>query len=129
MSYYNNRIFKNTSVKDLRPKVEAALKTQGFGVLTEIDFQATMKKKIDKDYLPHLILGACSPEYADKVVSLEPQVSTLLPCNVTLRELDNGDVEVAAMDPSVAMQMIENEKVKTHAKEVRDKLEKVLKEI
>ncbi|MGO2101524.1 MAG: DUF302 domain-containing protein [Psychroflexus halocasei] len=129
MTYYKNRIFKDTSVKDLRPKVEAALKTQGFGVLTEIDFQATMKKKLDKDYLPHLILGACSPEYADKVVSLEPQVSTLLPCNVTLRELENGDVEVAAMDPSVAMQMIENEKVNAHAKEVRDKLEKVLKEI
>ncbi|MGO1728313.1 MAG: DUF302 domain-containing protein [Flavobacteriaceae bacterium] len=129
MIYYKNRTFQNTSVKELRPKVEAALKKEGFGILTEIDFQATMKKKLNKDYLPHLILGACSPEYADKVVCLEPQVSTLLPCNVTLRELENGDIEVAAMDPAVAMQMIENEEINTHAKELRDKLQSVLKAI
>ena len=83
--------------------MEEALKAEGFGVLTEIDIQATMKKKLDKDYLPHLILGACNPVYADKVLSIDPNISTMLPCNVTIRQLENGEIEVAAINPHAAM--------------------------
>lgn len=108
MKYYNSKIINSTTVATIRPKVEAALKEEGFGVLTEIDLQATMKKKLNKDYLPHLILGACSPVYADKVVSIEPTISTMLPCNVTLRELGNGNVEIAIIDPSAAMGAVGN---------------------
>ena len=92
MKYYNAKNIPNTTVEKLRPKVEEELKKEGFGVLTEIDIQATMKKKLDKDYLPHLILGACNPVYADKVISIEPTISTMLPCNVTLRQLEDGSV-------------------------------------
>ena len=96
MKYYISKTLANSTVKALRPKVEEALKAEGFGVLTEIDLQAVMKAKLDKDYLPHIILGACSPVYADKVLSIDPNMSTLLPCNVTLRELETGGVEVIA---------------------------------
>ncbi|HRP61059.1 MAG TPA: DUF302 domain-containing protein, partial [Vicingus sp.] len=100
-----------------------------FGVLTEIDIQATMKKKLDKDYLPHVILGACNPVYADKVLSIEPTISTMLPCNVTLRQLPNGDVEIAIIDPLAAMGAVGNSDLEVHAKEVNEKLERALANI
>lgn len=129
MNYYNSKIISNTTVAAIRPKVEAELKKEGFGVLTEIDLQATMKKKLNKDYLPHLILGACSPIYADKVISVEPTISTMLPCNVTLRELTNGDVEIAIVDPSAAMGAVGNPDLETPAAEVQEKLMTVLNNI
>jgi uncharacterized protein (DUF302 family) len=129
MNYYNSKIISNTTVAAIRPKVEAELKKEGFGVLTEIDLQATMKKKLNKDYLPHLILGACNPVYADKVISIEPTISTMLPCNVTLRELTNGDVEIAIVDPSAAMGAVGNANLETPAAEVQEKLITVLNNI
>jgi len=84
MKHYKSKIIKGVSVNEIRPKVEEELKKVGFGVLTEINIQKVMKEKLDKDYLPHIILGACSPVYADKILSLDPSISTLLPCNVTL---------------------------------------------
>jgi len=129
MNYYNSKIIKGKDFTLVRTEVEAALKEEGFGVLTEIDFQATMKKKLDKDYLPHVILGACNPTYADKVVSIEPHISTLLPCNVTIREMENGDIEVSAMDPSAAMKVVENDEIIQHAEEVNEMLKNVLKKI
>ncbi len=129
MNYYNSKIIAGTTVAALRPKVEAALKNEGFGVLTEIDLQATMKSKLNKDYLPHVILGACNPVYADKVLSIAPTVSTMLPCNVTLRELGNGDVEVAMIAPSVAMRAIANDELAQAAMEVEEKLRIVLSAI
>lgn len=129
MKYYNAKIVENTTLSALRPKVEAALKKQGFGVLTEIDLQATMKAKLDKAYLPHVILGACNPVFADKVLTAEPRISTMLPCNVTLRELGNGNVEVAAMDPMGAMSAVDNKEVAQLAQEVQQLLENVIKEI
>jgi uncharacterized protein (DUF302 family) len=122
MKYYNSRIINGTNIVALRPMIEEELKKVGFGVLTEIDIQATMKKKLDKDYLPHLILGACNPVYADKVLSIEPSISTMLPCNVTLRELGNGNVEVAVIDPSAAMGAVGNSALEAPAKEVQEKL-------
>ncbi len=129
MKYYHSKTLTNTSVLALRPKVEAALKEEGFGVLTEIDIQATMKKKLGKDYLPHLILGACNPVYADKVLSIAPQISTMLPCNVTLRELEDGGVEISIIDPLAAMGVVGNPDLEVHASEVNEKLKKVLEVI
>jgi uncharacterized protein (DUF302 family) len=126
MKYFNSKKISGTTVSAIRPKVEEELKKEGFGVLTEIDIQATMKKKLDKDYLPHLILGTCNPVYADKVISIEPTISTMLPCNVTLRELENGDVEIAIIDPSAAMGTVGNADLENAAKEVQEKLMKVL---
>ena len=122
MKYYNSKTIIDTTISAIRPKVEEGLQKEGFGVLTEIDIQAIMKKKLDKDYLPHLILGACNPVYADKVLSIEPTISTMLPCNVTLRELGNGNVEVAVIDPSAAMGSVGNTDLEIPAKEVQEKL-------
>lgn len=129
MKYYNAKNIPNTTLEKLRPKVEEELKKEGFGVLTEIDIQATMKKKLDKDYLPHLILGACNPVYADKVISIEPTISTMLPCNVTLRQLEDGSVQIAIIDPAAAMGAIGNPSLETPAKEVQEKLMNVLNNI
>jgi len=129
MKYYNSKIIAGTTIAAIRPKVEEELKKEGFGVLTEIDLQATMKKKLDKDYLPHVILGACNPVYADKVLSIEPTISTMLPCNVTLRELANGDIEIAMIAPSVAMGAIGNNALADAAKDVEEKLMSVLNNI
>lgn len=129
MKYYHAKTIKATTIEAIRPKVEEELKKEGFGVLTEIDIQATMKKKLDKDYLPHVILGACNPVYADKVLSIEPTISTMLPCNVTLRQLPNGDVEIAIIDPLAAMGAVGNSALEVHAKEVNEKLERALANI
>lgn len=126
MNFYNSKIIKGKSFTSLRHEIEAALKTEGFGILTEIDFQATMKNKLDKEILPHTILGACNPVYADKVVSLDPHVSTMLPCNVTLRQLEDESIEVSTINPAAAMGSINNPKIELYAKEVQDKLVKVL---
>lgn len=126
MTYHHSRTFSNTSLEELRPRVEAALKEEGFGILTEIDIQATMKKKLDKDYLPHIILGACNPVYADKILSKEPNISTLLPCNVCIRELENGDFEVSAMNPEVAMQSVKNPDIEEDAGVVGQKLQSII---
>ena len=129
MKYYNSKTIKGTTIAAIRSKVEAELKKEGFGILTEIDLQATMKNKLNKDYLPHVILGACNPMYADKVLSLEPTISTMLPCNVTLRELESGDVEVAMIAPSVAMGAIGNSELEQAAIDVEAKLSNVLNNI
>ncbi|MCB9186469.1 MAG: DUF302 domain-containing protein [Flavobacteriales bacterium] len=129
MNYYISKTIHNTTIREIRPKVEEELRKEGFGVLTEIDIQATMKKKLDKDYLPHVILGACNPVFADKVLSVEPQISTLLPCNVTLRELGNGNVEIAAVDPLGAMSAVDNQDIAAYAAEIREKLSKVVHNI
>jgi uncharacterized protein (DUF302 family) len=126
MKYYNSKIINGATIATLRPMIEEELQKEGFGVLTEIDIQATMKKKLDKDYLPHVILGACNPVYADKVLSIEPSISTMLPCNVTLRELGNGNVEVAVIDPSAAMGAIGNPALEAPANEVQEKLMRFL---
>lgn len=129
MKYYNSKIITNTTLAEMRPKVVEELKKEDFGMLTEIDLKATMKNKLNKDYLPHVILGACNPEYADKVLSLEPTISTMLPCNVTIRELGNGNVEIAIIDPSAAMGAVGNSELEEAANEVQNKLMRVLNNI
>lgn len=129
MDYFHSKTFVDTTVDSMRPKVEEALKKEGFGVLTEIDIQATMKKKLDKEYLPHLILGACNPVFADKVLSEDQHISLMLPCNVTIRELQNKEIEVAMMNPMEVMKAIGNSTIELYATEVNEKLHRVLANI
>jgi uncharacterized protein (DUF302 family) len=129
MSYFNSKNISGTTVAAIRPKVEEALKAEGFGVLTEIDIQATMKKKLDKDYLPHLILGTCNPVFADKVLAIDQHISLMLPCNVTIRQLENEEIEVAIINPLEAMKVIGDPIIENYAHEVNEKLNRVLKSI
>lgn len=107
-------------------RVTEALKTEGFGVLTEIDVSATLKKKIGVDYPAYRILGACNPALAYEALQLENKVGTMLPCNVVVRDAGNGQIEVAAVDPVASMQAIDNPALKQAASVVRAKLEKVI---
>ncbi len=129
MSFFNSKIITATTMQATRLKVEEALKTEGFGVLTEIDIQATMKKKLDKDYLPHLLLGVCNPAFADNVLSVDQHISLMLPCNVTIREIGNDEIEVAIINPLEAMKAIDNPSIVAYAKEVSEKLHRALEYI
>ncbi|MCP5095181.1 MAG: DUF302 domain-containing protein, partial [Chloroflexi bacterium] len=108
MSYTIDRIFQTSSFDAIVERARTALQDQGFGVLTEIDVKATMKMKIDEDMNDYLILGACNPKLAFGALGVEPKVGAMLPCNVIVRSLDNGDVEVSAVDPQVSMSGIDN---------------------
>lgn len=107
-------------------RVEAALKEEGFGVLTRIDVRETMKAKLDKDFRPYVILGACNPTLAYEALQLEDKVGTMLPCNVVVQQPSRGKIEVAAVDPVASMQAIDNPQLKEAAKAVREKLSRVI---
>jgi uncharacterized protein (DUF302 family) len=102
-----------------------ALKVEGFGVLTEIDVQDTLKKKLGVDYPPYKILGACNPPLAFRALTAAPEVGLLLPCNVTVRQLDDGIIEVALVDPLMMMDVAQNPSLKPIAAEARTRLERV----
>ncbi len=121
MSYTIDRIIPGTDIDEVDARVRAALADKGFGVLTEIDVKATMKKKIDKDMAGYRILGACNPNMAWKAIGLEPKVGAMLPCNVILREVEGG-IEVSAIDPVASMSAIDNDELKAVAAEVREML-------
>ena len=107
-------------------KVTEALSTQGFGVLTEIDVAATLKKKLDKDMAPYKILGACNPVLANQAISAVPEIGLLLPCNVLVRVTDEGKTHISFMDPLAVMGLVGDDAVVPLATEVRQSLEKVL---
>jgi len=102
-----------------------ALSKEGFGVLTDIDVAATMKKKLGRDFRPYRILGACNPQLAYRALTLEDKIGTMLPCNVIVQQHDGG-VEVSAVDPVASMQAIQNPDLAEVAKEVRAKLKRVI---
>jgi len=107
-------------------KVTEALKAEGFGVLTEIDVKATLKKKIDVDFRPYMILGACNPTFAHKALLAEDKIGTMLPCNVIVQDIGDGKVEVSAVDPMASMSAVENPSLGEIAGEVQAKLKKVI---
>mgnify|MGYP006312144195 CR=1 FL=1 len=125
MSYYMSTIVPK-SFDETIDAVQAELAKEGFGVLTEIDVAATMKKKLDINYLRYRILGACNPPFAHKALSIENRIGTMLPCNVIVREQEDGTIEVAAVDPAASMQAIENKELESVAGEVRAKLQRVI---
>ena len=113
-------------MSDAVEKVTEALKEEGFGVLTEIDVQATLKKKIGAEFRGYRILGACNPQFAYQALQAEDKIGTMLPCNVIVQERDNGQVEISAVDPMASMQAIDNPMLENIAKEVRQRLINVI---
>ena len=106
--------------------VTQALAKEGFGVLTEIDVQATLKKKLNLDRPPYKILGACNPQFAAKALDAEPQIGALLPCNVVVRVDDAGATRVEVMDPHAVLELVGRPEINAVAGEVRDRLQRVL---
>lgn len=121
MSYYISTRLK-CAFDDAIARAEAALKTEGFGVISRIDIQQTLKSKIDVDFRPYTILGACNPTLAHEALQLEDKVGLMLPCNVIVQQFDPGEVEIAAIDPVASMQAISNPKLVKAADTVREKL-------
>lgn len=106
-------------------RVREELQKEGFGVLTEIDMQATLKKKLDADIRPYKILGACNPPFALKSLQAEDYIGLMLPCNVLLQQRENG-TEVSAIDPVASMMAVKNPQLEATAAEVREKLKRVI---
>lgn len=128
MKYYHTTTMQNSSFDEVIEKVTEALKKEGFGVLTEIDVQSTLKEKLDEDFRPYRILGACNPPFAHKALLAEDKIGAMLPCNVIVQQIDN-EIEVAAVDPVASMQAVENDKLEGIAKEIRNKLRSVIESL
>lgn len=128
MSYYFNKIVNGEFSKVIE-NVTEELKKEGFGILTEIDIKATLKKKLDVDFRNYRILGACNPSFAYKALQIEEKVGTMLPCNVVVQERPDGKIEVSAVDPVASMQAIDNAKLGEVAQVIQQKLKKAINNI
>lgn len=125
MGYYFNTML-DVPFEEAVSRVTEALKAEGFGVLTDIDVKATMKKKLEVDFRNYRILGACNPGYAHRALEIEDKIGTMLPCNVIVQEHPGGQVEVAAVDPIASMQAIDDPALAGIAQEVQAKLRAVI---
>ncbi len=125
MAYYNSKTL-STSFDDAVEKVTAALFTEGFGVISEIDLHEKIKHKLGVDFKRYRILGACNPAYSYRALQAEDKIGVMLPCNVLVIEQGEGNIEIAAVNPSEAMGAVHNETVRQVATEVGEKLRKVL---
>lgn len=125
MSYYFSKRI-DTTFDDAVARVTEELKKEGFGILTEIDVKETLKKKLDVDFPHYKILGACNPPYAYKALQAESKIGLMLPCNVIVRAMKEGGVEVAAIDPVASMQAVKNPDLGNIAQEIQGKLKKVI---
>ncbi len=125
MSYYYNKTVSG-EFNQVVEKVTEELKKEGFGVLTEIDFSGTIKKKLDKDMPAYKILGACNPNFAYQAYQAEDKIGTMLPCNVIVQDAGNGSIEVSAVNPVASMMGIENDSLGDIAGEVKARLERVI---
>ena len=125
MSYYFNKKVSD-SFDDAIVRVTEELKKEGFGILSEIDVQGALKKKLDVDFKKYRILGACNPPFAYKALQQEDKIGTMMPCNVIVEENEDGSVEVSAVDPEASMQAVQNQSLADIAHEVSAKLKKVI---
>lgn len=128
MNYHISRT-TDLAFEDAIAATKESLGRRGFGVLTEIDVKETLKKKLDVDFRPYRILGACNPDLAYKALQTEDKIGTMLPCNVIVQQLEDGKVEVSAVDPVASMQAIQNDQLAGVATHVRGLLEQVIEEI
>jgi uncharacterized protein (DUF302 family) len=128
MSYY----FSKTVTDDFDTAIERVtneLKKEGFGVLTQIDVQETLKKKLDVHFRKYLILGACNPTFAHEALIAEDKIGAMLPCNVIVQEHENGEVEISAVDPVASMMAVNNDSLDHVATQVREKLKSVIDQL
>jgi uncharacterized protein (DUF302 family) len=128
MNYYFSKT-SNLLFDEVILRVESELKKEGFGILTEIDVQATLKKKLGVDFKKYKILGACNPPLAFKALKAEDKIGTMLPCNVIVQELESGETEVSVVDPVASMQAVKNPQLGPIAVKVRNKLRSVIQNI
>jgi uncharacterized protein (DUF302 family) len=127
MAYYFSRKI-NAGFEEAVSRVTESLKNQGFGILTEIDVGATLKKKLDVDFRPYRILGACNPPFAYKALQAEDKIGTMLPCNVIVQQTDGGDIEIAAIDPAASMAAVDNPALEEIAATIGKKLSTAVRE-
>lgn len=128
MAYYFSATLP-VSFDDALARTAAALKAEGFGIITEIDVQKILSEKIGVAFRKYRILGACNPKLAHQALLVEDKVGTMLPCNVVVQEHDSGAVEVAAIDPVASMQAVDNPRLKAAAAEVGEKLKRVITQL
>lgn len=110
-------------------RVTEQLQKEGFGILSEIDVKATMKKKLDVDFQNYMILGACNPPFAYKALQEEDKIGTMLPCNVVVQQISDTQIEIAAINPTVSMQAVQNANLEAIAEEIQIKLERVINNV
>ena len=125
MGYHFSKTVR-MSFDDANKNVVESLSKEGFGILTEIDVRATLKKKLDVDFRRYTILRACNPSFAYQALQAEDKIGTMLPCNVILQETTDGQVEISAVDPVASMQAIQNPRLEKVAEQVREKLKRVV---
>ena len=126
--YYYSKDIKNNSFNEVKEKVIKSLKEHGFGIITEIDLKETFKQKLDKQFKPYHILGACNPSFAMKAIESEDKIGLMLPCNVVI--IQNGSsIEIAAIDPIASMQAVNNKSLEGIAQEIRSLLQQAIKAV
>jgi uncharacterized protein (DUF302 family) len=125
MSYYYNKVVPGV-FEEVITRVIAALKSEGFGVLTQIDVTQTLKDKINVDFRKYRILGACNLPFAYKALQAEEKIGTMLPCNIIVQEKSDGLIEVASINPMISMQAVKNNELESIAAEIQNKLHKVV---
>ena len=125
MSYYHSKVVIG-DFEEVITEVIAALKTEGFGVLTQIDVTQTLKEKINVDFQKYRILGACNPAFAYKALQAEDKIGTMLPCNVIVQEKSDGSIEITSINPMISMQAVGNRALESIALEIQNKLHKVI---
>jgi uncharacterized protein (DUF302 family) len=126
--YAHVRTLADMNYAQARERVTATLADQGFGVLTEIDVQATLKEKLDADFRPYVILGACNPQFAHQAFQAEPNIGVLLPCNVIVQQTEDG-VVISAMNPRAMYGMLENAELEPLMKEVDQRLQQAIEAV
>jgi uncharacterized protein (DUF302 family) len=129
MSYFFSTVIKDKSFDEVIDLVKSELGKEGFGVPSEVDMQATFKAKLDVDFRKYRILGACNPAFAKKAIENEKNLGVLLPCSVVVQEHDNGEIEVAAVEPLSSMMAVDNAVVQEVATEINRRLERVIENL